>query len=226
MPKIILHQWEVSPFCNKVRKILKYKHLAYSVVNYNGLLAVAASRLSSAGKLPVIEYDGEKVQDSSDIGEFLEARHPQHSLYPADSKDLAQAYFWEDWADESLYWFEVYFRFRYPDALQLATSLLCKGRSKFEQVIFAPLARYTYERQLNAQGIGRIDKNRVEKKFFTHIGNLETIFSQQDWLVGNHQTIADLAVAAQIDEILRTSPLKERILSYSHVKSWLERIQS
>ncbi len=223
MPKIILHQWKVSPFCNKVRRILNYKQLNYSIVNYNGLLAMGATRLSSVGKLPVIEYDGEKIQDSSDIAEFLEARHPQPPLYPKDSKGLAQAYFWEDWADESLYWFEVYLRFRYPDALKAATSLLCEGRPKYEQAIFAPVARYTYERQINAQGIGRMSRDRVERKLFAHLEGIDAILSEQDWLVGNHQTIADIAVAAQLEEIVRTSPLKQRILSYPHLRSWLER---
>ncbi|MGH8462358.1 MAG: glutathione S-transferase N-terminal domain-containing protein, partial [Stenotrophobium sp.] len=39
MGNVVLHQWEMSPFCNKVRRCLKYKGVDYTVLNYNGLLA-------------------------------------------------------------------------------------------------------------------------------------------------------------------------------------------
>ena len=57
MPKVILHQWDMSPFCNKVRRCLKYKGVDYSIINYNGLAATQAAKLSSVGKLPVLDWD-------------------------------------------------------------------------------------------------------------------------------------------------------------------------
>ncbi len=77
MSRIVLHQWEISPFCHKVRKILQHKQLVYVTKNYNGLLALKISKLSKSGKLPVLEYEGEWIQDSSDIAEFIERRYPQ-----------------------------------------------------------------------------------------------------------------------------------------------------
>jgi len=56
----------------------------------------------------------------------LEQRIPDNSLYPSDTIQNAQAYFWEDWADESLHWFEVYFRFAYPADLDKAAMFLTK----------------------------------------------------------------------------------------------------
>lgn len=111
MSKIVLHQWEISPFCRKVRKILQYKQLNYITQNYNGLLALKVSRVSNAGKLPVLEHAGEWIQDSSDIAEFLEQRYPHPALFPSDPLQQAQALLWEDWADEALYWYDIYFRF-------------------------------------------------------------------------------------------------------------------
>ena len=62
VPAIILHQWRISPFCGKVRRVLEHKRLAYDVVDYNGLRARKASGLSAAGKLPVLDYDGERIR--------------------------------------------------------------------------------------------------------------------------------------------------------------------
>ena len=64
MTNIVLHQWEFSPFCTKIRKVLDYKGINYSCVNYNGLRSLKARTLSKAGKLPVLEVNGQFIQDS------------------------------------------------------------------------------------------------------------------------------------------------------------------
>lgn len=224
MSRIVLHQWEISPFCRKVRKILQYKNLSYVTQNYNGLLALKVSRLSKAAKLPVLEYAGEWIQDSSDIAEFLEQRHPQPALFPSDPQQQAQALLWEDWADESLYWYEVYLRFMDQRALQLTIPILCAGRPQFEGWIIGTLAPMIYRQQLRSQGIGRLSRDRVEAKFFQHLDRIEVVLSHQPWLASHELTIADIAVAAQLEEILRTSALKERILAYPKLANWLTRM--
>ena len=224
MSSIILHQWEISPFCRKVRKILQYKRLDYSTQNYNGLLALKVSKLSKAAKLPVLEYAGEWIQDSSDIAEFLEQRHPKPALFPSDLQQQVQAWLWEDWADEALYWYEVYFRFMDRRALQLTLPILCANRPQFESWIIGRLAPIIYQQQLRAQGLGRLPRDRVETKFFQHLDRIEFVLSQQPWLAGPELAIADIAVAAQLEEILRTSNLKDRILAYPQLANWLTRM--
>ena len=91
MPKILLHQWDMSPFCNKTRRCLAFKGLNYEVKDYNGLLARKAAALSPVGKLPVLDYDGERIQDSGRIAEFLERKHPAKPLFPQDPQQLAAA---------------------------------------------------------------------------------------------------------------------------------------
>ncbi|HKE16326.1 MAG TPA: glutathione S-transferase family protein, partial [Kofleriaceae bacterium] len=137
MPDVVLHQWEISPFCRKVRKVLALKGVAYRTVEYNGLRARGAARLSPAGKLPVLDYDGERIQDSSAICDFLDGKHPSPALVPADPEARALAHVLEDWADESLYFVEVYLRFAIPEVLPTAIDLLCAGRPRWERAIFA-----------------------------------------------------------------------------------------
>src|SRR5689334_19683074 len=146
MPAIVLHQWAISPFCGKVRRILEHQGLPYDVVNYNGLRARKASGLRHAGKLAVLDYDGERGQDSSDIAACLEAKHPERPIVPADPVLRAQAHFWEDWADESLYWFEVYLRFMYPEARRKAVELLAEGRPGIERAVMERVLRGMYRK--------------------------------------------------------------------------------
>jgi glutathione S-transferase len=220
-PTIVLHQWVISPFCGKVRRVLEHKGLAYEVVNYNGLKARGAAKLTPVGKLPVIDYDGQRIADSSDIARFLEEKHPSPSLYPADAVARAKAHFWEDWADESLYWFEVYLRFMYPDAREQAVTLLAEGRSGFERALLARVVRGMYRRKLTAQGLGRQTPAQVEARFLAHLDGLETLLASQRWLVGDTRTIADIAVSAQLSEIARTSHLAGELAARKAIAAWL-----
>lgn len=224
MPQIVLHQWEISPYCNKVRRILAHKGLAYSARNYNGLQAAQASKLSPAGKLPVMDYDGERVQDSSAIAAFLEQKHPENPVFPRDPVERAQCRIWEDWADESLYFYTVYFRWAKPETFRNTVALLCEGRPKWERWIFSLAAGPGMKRKISYQGLGRLPEARVEEQFFGHLDALETILAGRDWLVGDRMSAADISVAAQISEILRSGSMRDRVTQgRPRLADWLQR---
>jgi glutathione S-transferase len=224
MPAIVLHQWPISPFCGKVRRILEHKGLAYDVVDYNGLKARAARRLTPVGKLPVLDYDGERLADSSDIAVFLEAKHPAPAIFPADPVLRAQAHFWEDWADEALYWFEIYLRFMYPAAREQAATLLSAGRPRLERMLLAQAIKGIYKKKVTAQGLGRMTPAQVEARFLAHLDALETLLASRPWLVGDDRSIADIAVASQLAEIVRTSHLAPEVARRERVSAWLARL--
>lgn len=222
MTDILLHQWDVSPFCGKVRRILEHKGIHYRVQEYNGLLAPQVKKLSPAGKLPVLDIDGERIQDSRRIAALLEQRFPTPALVPADATERAQMEILQDWADESLYWYEVYFRAMYDAAWDKLVDHLCHGRPFWEKPIFNTVARPQFRRQLQAQGIGRVDKSVVEARFLLLLQSLDTQLSGRTWLVGEHKTLADIAVASQLKEIQRTSHLGASFASAKNVSRWLQ----
>jgi glutathione S-transferase len=223
LSKITLHQWEMSPFCNKTRRCLKHKGLVYEVVNYNGLLARKAASLSPAGKLPVLDYDGERIADSSRIAEFLDRKHPEQPLYPSDPETLARTRLWEDWAGQSLYFYEIYFRMLDPISLERALDLICEGRPRWERAVLKVVFRRRYPRKLKEQGLARSSRDQVERQFFSLLDALEQLLEQRPWLAGDSVSIADFSVAAQLDEVVRTSDLAPRVLSRARLKDWLAR---
>ncbi len=222
-PNIVLHQWEMSPFCNKVRRCLKHKGLAFEVVDYNGLMAQKVGKLSKVGTLPVMDYDGERVPDSAAIVRFLEEKHPAPALIPADAVARASAHVWEDWAAQSLYFFEIYFRMLVPAARERALELITRGRPGYERPIVRAVIKRRYPKKLRAQGLGRLPPDEVERQFFGHVDALEVLLGTRTWLAGDALSIADVSVAAQIDEVLRTSDLAGRIRERKAVMAWLER---
>lgn len=223
MPDVVLHQWEMSPFCNKVRRCLAYKNLEYRVVDYNGLLARKAASLSPVGKLPVLDYDGERIQDSTAIAEFLDRKHPEKRLYPKDAVALARVRFWDDWAAQSLYFYEIYFRMLDPVSLERALDIICTARPRWERAVLKLVFLRRYPKKLAQQGLGRLPPAEVERQFFTLVDGLETLLGERPWLVGGEKTMADISVASQLDELLRTSDLKPRILERTRLADWLAR---
>jgi glutathione S-transferase len=221
MPEIVLHQWEISPFCGKVRRVLEHKQLAYKTINYNGLLARKAAKLSQAGKLPVMDYDGERIADSSAIAAFLESKHPDPPLYPSDPVARAQAQVWQNWADESLFWYALYLRFYVPEARKKAVALLADGRSSFERMVLGVAVTSMYQKRLKNHGLGKLPLERVEKQFTERIDTLESMLANQNWLVGDTRTIADIAVQSQLSEVARTSHLAPQIAARTHLAAWL-----
>jgi glutathione S-transferase len=224
MAKIVLHQWEMSPFCNKIRRSLRFKGLEFEVMNYNGLKATGAAKLSRAGTLPVLDYDGERVADSVNIARFLDRKQPTPALYPTDPEELAHARFWEDWAGESLHFYEIYYRMLDPEALERALDLICAGRPGYERALLKVAFKRRFPKRLDWQGLGRFSKEEIHQKFVEHLDGLEAIVGKRRFLAGAAPTIADISVAAQLDEIVRTSSIKDVIVGRATLRDWMARV--
>lgn len=184
MAEVVLHQWQISPFCGKVRKILRLKGIPYRVENYNGLRATMVGKLTSAAKLPVLDLDGKRIPDSTAIAAYLNERQPEPALYPSDRCDAAMARIIEDWADESLYYYEMFFRSNF---LQLDLQ---------RSPIFAPTVRAGNNLYLRRSSVARcarssrntdslVDQEKMSRRpFFAILTTSKPCFrNETGWLV-------------------------------------------
>ncbi|CAB3744630.1 glutathione S-transferase family protein [Paraburkholderia rhynchosiae] len=224
MSTVTLHQWERSPFCAKVRKVLRHKEIEYSVVDYNGLLGRKAASLSPVGQLPVLDFDGERVQDSTDIVAFLEARVPLPSVMPMEPKSRAFAMLIEDWADESLFWYTMAtLEMGDPIALSEHIQALCLGRPRWERFAVGVAVKGMYRRKLRNQGLGRQPLTNVLKRLDTHLASIDILLSQNQWLASTAKSVADISVSCQVDLLMRTRLVAQRIHEYPNLIEWLGR---
>lgn len=221
---IVLHQWEASPFCRKVARVLAHKNLPFTVQNYNGLRGAMAVRLSKVGKLPVLDVLGERVQDSTRIARFLDKHFPESPVYPTDAQERAVAELWEDWADEVLYWFEIQYRVMDPVALDKFVRLMCEGRPAAERAPIKMLLKFGGSVSIKAQGLGRMSNEAIDEEFRRHLDRIEQVLAVNEWLVGGAKTIADISVGSQLLEVVRTSHMRSEIESRPHLAAWIQKI--
>ncbi len=99
---IRLFQSPTSMFCEKVRVVLASKGLPYEIVDVREDDRKSLIDFSHQRKVPVMDYNGQCVTDSTFISAFLEDHHPQNSLYPTAASDKGLCLLLEDWGDEVL----------------------------------------------------------------------------------------------------------------------------
>jgi glutathione S-transferase len=90
----------ISPYVRKVLVVLDLKGIAYEIDPIIPFLGGDAfTALSPLRRIPVYIDDRVTLADSSVICQYLEDRHPEPALYPADVAARARARWLEEFAD-------------------------------------------------------------------------------------------------------------------------------
>jgi len=223
-----LYQYDISPFCDKVRRVLNFKGIGYKVREVT-LAETARGFLNKLGgqpKLPVLENGSERIFDSTDICTYLEERHPDPAVYPTAPADRGLALMLEDWADESLYFYEMYLRFTLPHNAKRWMPVLCEHDGRLMSGLANRIVPRALKKKVASQGVGKKPHEHVVRDVTRHVSAVDERLAGGDWLVGDALSIADIAVFAQLSCIAGTREGEELIAGRSRVGPWLERVDS
>ncbi len=98
-----LYQFELSHYCEKIRLILDYKGLPYRKIEVTpGMGQLDLYRMSGQRQVPVLKDGSEIIADSTDIAEYLDKKYPDRPIIPHDPKQRGLCLLIEQWADESI----------------------------------------------------------------------------------------------------------------------------
>ena len=223
---ITLYQFSTSPFTEKVRRALNYKGLRFEVheVARPRVTEGDYQHVSPTGKFPAIQ-DGETVVwDSTDIVYHLEEAHGGPSLIPSCARDAALAHAIEEWADESLYFYEMTMRLTWEHNLdaaldEFAPSLPGVPKPQLKTLIVQAATQLT-----QAQGVGRKPRDQAVADVERHFQALDALLKGRPWLVGNALSIADLAVIAQVNALRYAKEAEAALGRTSYVSGWVGRV--
>ncbi|HUY27525.1 MAG TPA: glutathione S-transferase family protein [Candidatus Binataceae bacterium] len=103
MSEINLYQYPISPFTEKVRRVLTYKGLGWKPIDCHfedktNLLAVTGGKWT---RVPVAEWNGEVVWNSADIIKWIDAKVPERRVIPEGALGLCEIL--DHFADNTLF---------------------------------------------------------------------------------------------------------------------------
>jgi glutathione S-transferase len=192
-----LYQFELSHFSEKVRLMLDYKGLTYRKIEVTpGVGQLEIYQMTGQRQVPVLKDGNTVVADSTAIGQYLDRQYPDRPLIPATPKQRALCTIMEEWADESI-------------GLK-SRKVLFSGLSqdqRFRSAILPPstpdfvknLVEAMPSDVLKALGFGLgASPDAVKSAMDSIKQDLEAlclILLDQAYLVADHPTMADFAVA-------------------------------
>jgi glutathione S-transferase len=223
---LILYQFDISPFCDKVRRVMDWKGLDYHCVDIPIAGTLGIRKHNSIGKVPVLEHTGQKIPDSSDIVRYLEKTFAHKSLLPEDPLERAHCHILEDWADESLYFYEMTLRFTTPGNAAVNVPRLLEHDHPLAQKILNPILRFGMGMIVNMQGTGRKPLSHLLQDVKQHTEALNSLLSGGDWLVGQNLSLADISVFVMLDCIMDAKESAEIIQSYPRILAWMARVDA
>jgi glutathione S-transferase len=197
----VLWHIPVSHYNEKVRWALDYKEVEHERRAPPTGLHMAAAFALTRGKtmtLPLLQLDGQAIGDSTAIIAALEARYPAPPLYPTAKADRDKALELEEFFDEELG----------PHMRLLAWHYLLNDKPRAEAIAlktvpgplrrFPGLARRGGALFLNARyHVGDDDRAAVARdKILGALDCLEAELGDEDYLVGDSFSVADLTAAA------------------------------
>lgn len=220
MPRITLYAPTPTPFTLKVELALRLKKLEYVLVEPESPEDYRRWN-PETGLLPLIDIDGERVHDSTDIVVRLDQIYPQPPLFSSDPK-LADAQLrLEDWCDETFFFYWLRWRRleqqeaeRPPRPFGLATWLRELALSR------GPVARTRSRDGLSPEAVD------LAEQMSRRCDDLVGMLGGRSFFYGDQVSLADLAVYAMLDSIRRGSYPRGRqtLLEHPPLVALMERV--
>lgn len=195
--KLILLQFPISHFCEKVRWALDHKSISYKKRSLVPGVHALTTKKHGRSSVPVLLDGASAVQGSAAIIDYLEQRFPENPLTPADPELEKKAHELEAYADNEIG----------PHVRRLCYHVLLE-RPDVVVPLFAadesPLVRaglriaFPALRKAMRKGM-RIDPEGAERsarKVHDALDHLEAVRGGNDYLVGEAFSRADLAACA------------------------------
>lgn len=103
MSEVILHEYAISPFSEKVRRVLAYKDIPYRSVD-QPIMAPKPDLTPLTGgyrRIPVLQIGADIYCDTALMIRTLDKLYPERPVIPAGAEGLASMI--EDWADHRVF---------------------------------------------------------------------------------------------------------------------------
>lgn len=226
---VTLYQFELCPFCHKVKAVLDVKGIAYRTVEVNPMTKAELPSLPEGApkKVPVIDHEGEVVFDSTTIMSYLDDRFrdgPQLSPEEAGARKLSDEV--EAWVDDEF-------------AMALPTVIYGTWRESLKAAqVTARTSNFGFLQNVGVRAGGPLIMHQVAKRILAKnnktdghawvsetLDRFEAWLGDSDFLTGDTVSMGDAAMHGALS-CVRDFPIFAEIMKRPTLAAWFERIQA
>jgi glutathione S-transferase len=209
MGEINLYQYPISPFSEKVRRVLTYKHLKWHPIDchYEDKTNLLAVTKGAWTRVPVLEWDGEVVYNSADIIKWLDRKIPANRVLPDDARGLIEIV--DHWADNTFFMPILFLTI--PDLLDSVGDVKLKANR--EKLIGMTTAQM---RERHAP---------MKEQLASHLRMIDNQLAGKDFFLGSSFTMADASLYHPLFFLALIPSNFAMVNDYKNVNRWYERIR-
>jgi len=194
----VLWQFALSHYVEKVRWALDLKrvpHVRRSLLP--GLHINRIKKMTSQTAVPVLEFNGRAVHDSSAILEEVEKTWPEPPLYPSDPLERKRAVELENYFDEGLgIDIRQWFYFLVLPYSSIVATLFVGHSDIFHRLLFRAIFPRVRPRMIRYMKIYPIEADAARQRTIVAMDSIGHELQASGYLVGDNFTVADLTAAA------------------------------
>ena len=229
MQEITLYQFELCPYCHKVRAGLELKGLAYRKVEVNPMSKKELPALppSAPKKVPVLQTGGDTVADSTDILAYLEANFPgKVSFTPEDETARKLSVEIEEWVDTELtFALPTIIYGTWGEAVKAAQVTARSSNFGFVQNLGVRVGGSLIMHQVSKRLLKKRGKSDAHRWVRDDMAQVEAWLGEKEFLTGSRISLGDVAVHGAIS-CVKDFPVYAEIMRSPRLAAWYERVQS
>ena len=210
MGDINLYQYPISPFSEKLRRVLVYKGLKWNPIDCHyedktNLLEITGGKWT---RVPVLEWNGEVVWNSADIIKWIDQKVPERRVIPEGTLGLCEVI--DQWADNTL--FIPILMLVIPDLLDAAGD--AQLRANREKLIGMSGA------QMRAGAAG------YREQLVAYARMIDTQLAGKDFFLGGGFTMADASLYHPFFFLALNPDNFAAMRKFKHLMRWHERVRT
>lgn len=217
----------ISPYVSKACYYLEMRKIPYEFVGMN---LVQLKYETPRGKLPLIDDDGARIDDSNNIINHLRAKYPDSIDGDLSAQDHAQAVAWDRLLGEHLYWSGVIqVRWRTAANWERYIPYIVGGAPVGPELREAlEDFRYIILSELHGQGMGRRSGAEVHELFKQDIDAVSDFLGNKPFFLGEKPRWIDASAYAHLSHCMYV-PFefagKEYALGKRNIVDYLRRVR-
>ncbi|GAB3271126.1 glutathione S-transferase family protein [Parahaliea aestuarii] len=230
-----LYGGELSLYTGKARSYLRYKGLDFEEkpATRQVYKEFIVPRVGAA-IVPVLQTpQDEVVQDTTDIIDFLEARHPEPPVYPGGPLQRLVALMLEFYGDEWLVIPAMHYRWsvvdqQYDFIMREFGAMSDPDASEEEQIRLGEKLCAPFRGSISALGVTAETIPGIERAYADTLADLDAHFAQYDFLLGSRPSIGDFGLIGPLYAHLGRDPVPRALMERTapNVYAWVQRMNA